>query len=64
MSMQSVASRLGISIDAVSYFMRRHRLERRRVLENEVIKFDKKPLSYRLKNKLMEVCNGIEILET
>ena len=61
MSMQSVASRLGISIDAVSYFMRRHRLERRSVLENEVIKFDKKPLSYRLKNKLSTFENKLKL---
>lgn len=52
MSMQAIASKLGVSIDAVCYFMRKYHLRRRTVSENEVIKFEKKPLSYRIKNKL------------
>ena len=52
MSMQDIAYELNISIDAVCYFMRRYRLTRRTVSENEAIKFERKPLSYRIKNKL------------
>lgn len=52
MSMQAIASRLGISIDAVCYFMRKHSLKRRTTSESGTIKFERKPLSYRINNKL------------
>jgi len=41
--MQDIAYELNISIDAVCYFMRRYRLTRRTVSENEAIKFERKP---------------------
>ena len=50
--MREVASRLGVSIDVVCYFMRKNNLARRSVVENETIKFERKPLSYKLRQVL------------
>lgn len=51
-SMRRVAEELGVSIDAVTYFMRRHRLERRTLQEDSAIRFQNKPLSYSIKENL------------
>lgn len=50
--MKKVAEKLGVSLDAVVHFMRRHNLKRRTLKEDSVIRFKNKPLSYSLKNKL------------
>ena len=52
MSMNAIALELGVSIDAVCYFMRKNKLQRRTVKENEAIKFEKKALSYKLQKNL------------
>lgn len=46
--MGKVAKILGVSIDALVYFMRKYDLKRRSVSENEKIKFNRKPLSFRI----------------
>ena len=50
--MQDVAEKLNVSIDAVSYFMRKNLLERRSVSENSALLFGRKPLSYKIKGTL------------
>ena len=52
LSMKRVSETLNVSIDAVSYFMRRHGLKRRTFREDNRLRFEKKPLSFRIKNKL------------
>ncbi len=47
--MKTIALELGVSIDAVCYFMRHNNLARRSVSENESIKLERKPLSYKLR---------------
>lgn len=51
-SMREIGEKLGVSIDAVVYFMRRHDLKRRTLKEDSVVRFENKPLSYSLKEKL------------
>lgn len=45
--MRQIADRLGLSIDAVVYFMRRYGLQRRTAVENNKIIFEKKIPSFR-----------------
>ena len=52
LSMKAIGSELGVSIDAVCYFMRKHKLERRNGSENSTILFSRKPISYKIKNSL------------
>lgn len=47
-SMKKVASTIGVSMDALVYFMRKNNLKRRSTSENEKIKFSRKPLSFRM----------------
>ncbi len=47
--MKKVAQELGVSMDALVYFMRKHDLKRRSASENENIKFSKKLSSFKLK---------------
>ncbi len=49
--MREVAVSLGVSIDAVVYCMRKHKLRRRTLEEDSVMRFSKKPLSFVLKKK-------------
>jgi hypothetical protein len=51
-SMKRVAEALGVSIDAVTYFMRLHDLKRRTLQEDSAIRFKNKPPSYLVKEKL------------
>lgn len=46
--MEKIAKILDVSIDALVYFMRKYNLKRRSVSENEKIKFNRKPLSFRI----------------
>lgn len=52
MSMKTISVQLGVSLDAVCYFMRKNNLVRRSVVENEAIKFKRKKLSYDLRQAL------------
>jgi len=45
-SMRQIADRLGISLDAVVYFMRRNNLPRRSLAESNRLKFDRKKPSF------------------
>lgn len=48
LSMKKVAEAIGVSMDALVYYMRKNNLKRRSVSENEKIKFSRKPLSFKL----------------
>lgn len=50
--MVKVAQKLGASMDALVYFMRKYDLKRRSVSENEKIKFERKLPSFRVKTDL------------
>lgn len=50
--MSKIATILDVSIDAVTYFMRRHNLSRRTLKEDNRLRFEKKPLSYRIRKNL------------
>lgn len=51
-SAREIAERFKVSIDCVYYFMRHHNLPRRSFFESNRIRFERKELSYRLKNRL------------
>lgn len=53
-SMKKVAQELHVSINALVYFMRKYDLKRRSVRENEKIKFDRKPLSFKISTDLIK----------
>jgi len=52
MSIAQIARHLGVSIDATFYFFRHHNLKRRGKKEQQAAAFSRKPLSFKLKNKL------------
>ena len=52
--MKRVAEALGVSIDALVYFMRKYDLKRRTTSENEKIKFSKKSATFKIKANLSE----------
>ncbi len=47
--MREIGERLGVPIDAVIYFMRKNGLKRRSFSEIDKIRFDNKPLSFKIK---------------
>lgn len=61
-SMRRVAERLGVSIDAVTYFMRRHKLNRRTLQEDSAIRFRNKPLSYSIKQNLTQELEVLRVI--
>ena len=61
LGMKEIAKKLGVSIDAVCYFMRRNNLKRRSFSESNQIVFLKKKLSFSLARKLTA---GQRILKT
>ena len=48
--MQEIANQLGVSIDAVVYFMRRHNLKRRSFFEINKLRFEEKEPSFRIRS--------------
>lgn len=52
LSAQSIADSLGVSIDAVYYFLRKYRVPRRKPSESNLILFQRKKLSFKIKDKL------------
>ncbi|MDP3996438.1 MAG: hypothetical protein Q8P86_01945 [bacterium] len=52
LSMSDIAKHYNVSLDKVVYFMRRNNLTRRSHSLNNSIRFERKPLSFKLKNKL------------
>ncbi|MEK7390890.1 MAG: hypothetical protein AAB635_02005 [Patescibacteria group bacterium] len=52
LSMTEVSAKLGVSIDAVCYFMRRHHLSRRSPSESNRVSYLKKELSFHIKSNL------------
>ena len=52
LSMREIAEKLSISIDAVAYFMRKHKIPRRSFPEASAVVFHNKSLSFKEKNKL------------
>lgn len=53
-SMREIAEHFNISLDAVTYFMRKHDLKRRNFKETNSIRFKNKKLSFKKKNKLTQ----------
>ena len=51
-SAKDIAEELGVSVDAVYYFMRRNELKRRTLSEDNKVRFLRKPPSFRLKRSL------------
>lgn len=51
-SAREIAVKLGVPIDAVFYFFRKHNIPRRTPTENSAIQFQKKPLSFNIRDKL------------
>src|SRR3989344_872017 len=49
---RQIADKLGVSIDAVYYFMRRHKMKRRSFAEENKIRFDRKEPSFHIKKNL------------
>lgn len=49
LNMREIAKKLGVSIDAVVYFMRRHKLNRRNFSEINKLRFDRKIPSFKTK---------------
>lgn len=62
--MKKVAETLGVSMDSVVYFMRRHGLKRRTLKEDSVVRFAKKPLSFNLKEILNDREKALKIIGT
>lgn len=54
LSQVKIAKNLGVSSDALVYFMRKYDLKRRTASENEKIKFAKKPLTFNIKINLSQ----------
>ncbi len=52
LSMREIAQKLGVSIDAVVYFMRKNKIPRRSLSETSAILFKNKKLSFKKKKKL------------
>lgn len=51
-SMRDIAANLGVSLDAVIYFMRKYKLERRTLKQANACVFESKPASFKRKNVL------------
>ncbi len=50
--MKKVAETLGVSLDAVTYYMRHNNLKRRTRKEDSILRFKNKPLSFEINKKL------------
>ncbi len=61
-SQRVVAEKLGVSIDAVVYFMRKHNLKRRTLKEDSAVRFKNKPLSYCIKKNLTAKEQALKII--
>ena len=49
---RQIADKLGVSLDAVYYFMRRHKMKRRSFAEENKIRFDRKEPSFHIRKNL------------
>ncbi|HEX8947216.1 MAG TPA: hypothetical protein VF829_03330 [Candidatus Paceibacterota bacterium] len=54
LSARQVSEKLGVSLDATFYALRRQKVPRRSIVESNRLRFEAKPLSYTLKQKLTE----------
>lgn len=52
LSAREVGENLGVSIDVVYKFMRKHSLSRRDLFEQNRVRFERKPLSFKIKKRL------------
>jgi hypothetical protein len=62
LSAKKIGTELGVSTDAVYYFMRRHGLKRRSCSMNSFLFFENKPLSYKIKEDLSETERELKTL--
>jgi len=63
-SARKIAQEFRVSIDAVYYFMRRHRLKRRTFSEENKLRFDSKEPSFRVRKALSENEKELKVLGT
>jgi len=64
LSIQDVANRLGVSIDAVFYCMRKNGLKRRKIYESNAIKYEKSKPSFNLKKINSEKLRILKVIGT
>jgi transcriptional regulator with XRE-family HTH domain len=62
MSMREIAVRLGVSLDAVVYFMRHHNIERRTYSENKRIQFERKKPSFIVRARRSNSARSIDTM--
>lgn len=55
LTMREIGERLGVSLDAMVYFMRHHTLSRRTLLQANKVRFDKKPPSFKSRAHLFSL---------
>jgi len=51
-SVREIADKLGTPFNATFYFLRKHKIPRRSARDSNALKFEKKPLSFKIKSKL------------
>ena len=52
LSVREIAGKLGTPFNATFYFLRKHKIQRRTIQESNALQFAKKPLSFKIKNRL------------
>lgn len=62
LSARQIAQNLGVSLDAVYYFMRHHRLARRSVSENDAIRFAAKKPTFKLVDAMTPELEKLKIM--
>ncbi len=62
LSLKDVADKVGVSIDSVVYFMRRHGLKRRTLIEARRLRFERKPLSFSIFHRLNARDRSLQVI--
>lgn len=62
MGMKQIGEELGYSLNAVYYFMRKHRIARRDLVSSAKIRFDQKPLSFTIPSTLSPEQERLKLL--
>jgi hypothetical protein len=61
--MGEIAKKLGVGIDAVVYFMRKNKILRRSLKENNALLFEKKKLSFKENRKLSLIEEKLKLIK-
>src|SRR3990167_11003757 len=62
LTMKEIAKKLGVSIDAVVYCMRKNKIKRRSLIEANVISFRNKKLSFNKRVKLLPTQEQLKLI--